>query len=339
MHGAGAATAARPVHVEEDRAIAFAQARSIEARQRTTDGLERPGGDVAGNDGIGHAGQASVPEMHVGAAHLGARGAKQRGAGRKIGTSELPDLNGPPRGGHHGGEDAIGSRSYVTLESALTHQLSPAAPARNCRAGAGAARLRRRLRRGSPSRRRRTPSQKPRRHFITISYDWLYTQPLHFAEHPLEDLVGTEVAAAQFKTFDYRTRDGADPHRRARVHAATAGPQPHGVSVRPERRGDARAARQRRGAAGHPASPSPGTGAPPSYALTGARARRAPRSCRGRSIGRLGPRAATRSSAGASDGSRATARDGDRYLRRRRRRAQLRSDRRGAVDQVRLEPR
>ena len=45
--------------------------------------------------------------------------------------------------------------------------------------------------------------QKPRRQFITVSYDWLYTQPLHFGEHPVEDLVGQEVSAAQFEDFDY----------------------------------------------------------------------------------------------------------------------------------------
>ncbi len=49
----------------------------------------------------------------------------------------------------------------------------------------------------------------PRRHFVTISSDWLYTQPLHFAEHPLADLVGAEVASAQVAPYDYRTRDGA----------------------------------------------------------------------------------------------------------------------------------
>jgi hypothetical protein len=49
----------------------------------------------------------------------------------------------------------------------------------------------------------------PRRHFITVSVDRLYTQPLHFAKYPLQDLVGREVAAAQFEEFDYRTRDGA----------------------------------------------------------------------------------------------------------------------------------
>jgi hypothetical protein len=52
-------------------------------------------------------------------------------------------------------------------------------------------------------------SQKPRRHFVMVTADWLYTEALHFAEHPLADLVGTEVAAAQREEFEYRTRDGA----------------------------------------------------------------------------------------------------------------------------------
>jgi hypothetical protein len=50
-------------------------------------------------------------------------------------------------------------------------------------------------------------SQQPRRQFITVSIDWLNTEPLHFASHPLEDLVGREVAAAQREIYDYRTRD------------------------------------------------------------------------------------------------------------------------------------
>lgn len=50
--------------------------------------------------------------------------------------------------------------------------------------------------------------KKARRQFITVSYDWLYTQPLHFAEHPLADLVGKPVSPAQFEDFDYRTSDG-----------------------------------------------------------------------------------------------------------------------------------
>jgi len=51
-------------------------------------------------------------------------------------------------------------------------------------------------------------SPEPRRQFITVSVDWLYTHPLHFAAHPLEDLVGADVAAAQMRGHDYETRDG-----------------------------------------------------------------------------------------------------------------------------------
>jgi hypothetical protein len=50
--------------------------------------------------------------------------------------------------------------------------------------------------------------EKPRRQFVSVSYDWLYAQPLHFAEHPLGDLLETEVASAQRESFEYVTRDG-----------------------------------------------------------------------------------------------------------------------------------
>jgi hypothetical protein len=49
---------------------------------------------------------------------------------------------------------------------------------------------------------------KPRRQFVSVSYDWMHTEPLHFAEHPLEDLLGREVASAQLQEYDYETRDG-----------------------------------------------------------------------------------------------------------------------------------
>jgi hypothetical protein len=52
-------------------------------------------------------------------------------------------------------------------------------------------------------------SQTPRRQFVTVSYDWHYTQPLHFAEHPLEDLLGTEVASTQSDVYEYHTRNEA----------------------------------------------------------------------------------------------------------------------------------
>src|SRR3989304_4829186 len=51
-------------------------------------------------------------------------------------------------------------------------------------------------------------AKKARRQFITISYDWLNTEPLRFARHPLSDLVGREVEPAQFETYEYRTTDG-----------------------------------------------------------------------------------------------------------------------------------
>ena len=49
---------------------------------------------------------------------------------------------------------------------------------------------------------------KPRRQFVTVSFDWMNTEPLHFDDHPLEDLVGRPVAAAQNQAFEYETRDG-----------------------------------------------------------------------------------------------------------------------------------
>ena len=48
---------------------------------------------------------------------------------------------------------------------------------------------------------------KPRPQFVTISIDFMNTEPLHFAEHPLEDLVGREVASTQNQEFEYQTRD------------------------------------------------------------------------------------------------------------------------------------
>ena len=40
---------------------------------------------------------------------------------------------------------------------------------------------------------------------MTVSYDWLYTWPLHFDKFPLEDIVGTPIDAAE-PPYDYRTR-------------------------------------------------------------------------------------------------------------------------------------
>ncbi|CAN5726485.1 hypothetical protein BH18ACI5_BH18ACI5_18220 [soil metagenome] len=60
---------------------------------------------------------------------------------------------------------------------------------------------------GTPAAAQSYPEQKPRRQVITISYDWMNTEPLHFADHPVEDLVGRPIASAQNETYEYRTRD------------------------------------------------------------------------------------------------------------------------------------
>jgi hypothetical protein len=113
--------------------------------------------------------------------------------------------------------------------------------------------------------------EKPTRHFITVSYDWIYTQPLHFAEHPLEDLVGADVASAQLTEHDYETRDGSilidvlEFRRRSRGASVTIYPFGSSVGATLALRGTfeqlpvIRIAFQ-------------GTGAPADYALTGARA-------------------------------------------------------------------
>jgi hypothetical protein len=78
---------------------------------------------------------------------------------------------------------------------------------------------------------------KPRRQFISVSLDWLYTQPLHFGEYPLQELVGTEVARAQFKAYEYETRDGSTQidvlefNRRGRGFGVTV--YPIGISTGP----------------------------------------------------------------------------------------------------------
>jgi hypothetical protein len=113
--------------------------------------------------------------------------------------------------------------------------------------------------------------RKPRRQFITVSTDWLHTQPLHFIEHPLQDLVGREVAAAQFETYDYRTRDEQilidvlEFTRRGRGASVTV--YPFGISVGP-------ALAVRASVQDLPAIriAFAGNGAPPNYALTGAHA-------------------------------------------------------------------
>ena len=112
---------------------------------------------------------------------------------------------------------------------------------------------------------------RARRHFITVSYDFLYNQPLHFASHPLEDLVAREVASVQFGDFDYRTRDGEilidvlEFKRRTRGAGVTL--YPIGMSV-----GPALALRASFEDLPRVRVAFEGAGAPPAYTLNGGRA-------------------------------------------------------------------
>jgi hypothetical protein len=113
--------------------------------------------------------------------------------------------------------------------------------------------------------------KKPRRQFITISTEWLNTQPLHFLEHPLRDLVGRDVAAAQFQNYDYHTRDEQilidvlEFKRKGRGAGVTL--YPFGLSAGP-------ALALRASVEDLPAIriAFAGAGAPPNYSLSGARA-------------------------------------------------------------------
>ena len=114
-------------------------------------------------------------------------------------------------------------------------------------------------------------TRRPRRQFVTVSYESFVTQPLHFERFPLEDLVGAPVAPTQFKDYDYETRDGSvlidvlDFTRRGHGTGITL--YPLGVSVGPTLaiRAGVQDLPQIRIAFSGP-------GAPQNYQLTGARA-------------------------------------------------------------------
>lgn len=73
-----------------------------------------------------------------------------------------------------------------------------------------------------------------RRQWVTVSYDWLYTWPLHFDNFPLEDLLGTEVDEAD-PPYDYRTPDGQTlvdvVEFKRRGHAVGMTVYPFGMSI------------------------------------------------------------------------------------------------------------
>ena len=178
---------------------------------------------------------------------------------------------------------------------------------------------------------------KPRRQFVTVSIDWLHTQPLHFLEHPLEDLVGTEVAAVAVRGLRLR-----DPRRLTLIDVLEfsrrgRGRRHHGLSLRHQRRGDAGESAAASRAARHPHRLRRARRARQLYVLTDARAYDVGAGLFVADRRPAGASAATPSSGAASAASGATCGDGDARLRRGRRRAQLRPVRRRAVGQVRLE--
>jgi hypothetical protein len=50
--------------------------------------------------------------------------------------------------------------------------------------------------------------RKARRHFVSISYDWQYTQPMSFRKHPLEDIFEQPIDEVHLQLYNYRTHDG-----------------------------------------------------------------------------------------------------------------------------------
>jgi hypothetical protein len=180
--------------VEEDRSIPFPDRRTVDARQRASRGFDHASGDVTWNDRIRHTGQSSVPEMHVSAADFRGYRPQQRGPRWKIGPRILANVNRLARRRHDSREDAVAHTVYVILEGMLIQTLSAA--------WLVAAMTMPTVQPTSYSR------PTARKHFISVSYDWQYTQSLSFAKHPLADLLGQRVSEVHLETFQYRTADG-----------------------------------------------------------------------------------------------------------------------------------
>ena len=53
----------------------------------------------------------------------------------------------------------------------------------------------------------RYAEKKPRRHFISITFDKQYVQPSAFEEHPLGDLLGKRIDDVHLQPYQYQTRD------------------------------------------------------------------------------------------------------------------------------------
>jgi hypothetical protein len=152
---------------------------------------------MTGNDWIGYAGKTAVPQVHVCAADFRAGCAQQGAAWRQLGPTKLPNLDGLTWRRHDGREDAIGHTVTLSLIRMLFQTLGMASLIATLSAPVPA--------QAPPS---GYYNQKARRHFVSISYDWQYTQAFGFGSHPLEDLLGQPVNEVHLETFHYRTQDG-----------------------------------------------------------------------------------------------------------------------------------
>jgi hypothetical protein len=113
---------------------------------------------------------------------------------------------------------------------------------------------------------------KPRRHFISFSYERQYIQPYSFRQHPLEDLLGQPVDEAPLEGIQYRTRDQSttatvrEYGKRADAIGVTLYPLGSSVGATLALRGSISGMPDIRVDFSGPAAPAP------AYELTGARA-------------------------------------------------------------------
>jgi hypothetical protein len=69
-----------------------------------------------------------------------------------------------------------------------------------------------------------------RRHFVSISYDWVNVQSYSFGRHPLGDLLGQPVSEVHLQPYQYETKDG---QTRVTVGEFSHRAQGFGVTVYP----------------------------------------------------------------------------------------------------------
>src|SRR5258708_5897652 len=100
MDGAGTTAAARAMNVEEHDAVPLTNGKPVEPGDGPAPRIGLAGRDMSGNEGIWPATEAPMQEVHGGAAALREGRPEQHGARRQLGTSELPELDRLPRGGH-----------------------------------------------------------------------------------------------------------------------------------------------------------------------------------------------------------------------------------------------